>query len=67
MPRRTLKELAAENAVLFGKLEEIRDDLEEFLTDDTETEADDGFPDDVSDELADEGSGEDDGDDEADE
>ena len=46
MPRRTRRELAAENAVLFGKLEQVRDDLDEFLDDasneEFEDEASDG-------------------------
>jgi hypothetical protein len=33
MGRRKLRELAAENAVLFGKLEQVRDDLDDFLSD----------------------------------
>lgn len=41
MPRRTRRELAAENAVLFGKLEQVRDDLEEFLDDATDEEVED--------------------------
>lgn len=42
MSRRTRKELAAENAVLFGKLEQVRDDLEEFLDDANDEEFQDG-------------------------
>jgi hypothetical protein len=41
MSRRTRKELAAENAVLFGKLEQVRDDLDEFLDDSNDEEAED--------------------------
>ena len=33
MLRRTRRELAAENAVLLSKLEELREDLQDFLVD----------------------------------
>lgn len=48
MPRRSRKELAAENAVLFGKLEQVRDDLDEFL-DDASDEVDEEFEDEAED------------------
>jgi len=38
MPHRTRRELAVENAVLFGKLEQVRDDLDEFLDDASDEE-----------------------------
>ena len=41
MPRRTRRELAAENAVLFGKLEQVRDDLDAFLDDASDEEFED--------------------------
>lgn len=46
MLRRTRRELAAENAVLLNKLEELREDLQDFLVD-----ADDIGEDDVGTEV----------------
>lgn len=38
MPYRTRQELEAENLVLLGKLESIRDELGDFLDDETDDE-----------------------------
>lgn len=56
MPYRSRQEIEAENLVLLGKLEALRDELDDFLGDEEEAdvEAEDYDPEDEDDEPTDE-------------